>query len=158
MDEIRSNIIHAMPHEFRTPLNGILGYASMMMEDQGEIDTANVMKMSERIHRAGMRLNRLIENYLLYAQIEIVTLNEDTRASIRRNQIVTPAALIDLAARRRAEDAHREADLDIEVANAVVAAAEDSLTKIIEEIVENAFKFSKPGSKVQVSASVDDTS
>src|SRR5579859_825738 len=156
MDALRTNIIHAMPHEFRTPLNGILGYSALMMEDQEEVDVASMMKMSGRIYKAGMRLTHLIENYLLYAQIEIIKLQEDTLATMRRSQTSTPAALIDTAARQRAVDVGRDADLEIDATGAIVAVAEDSLTKIVGEIVDNALKFSQSGSKVHVSASVAD--
>src|SRR5579859_7457818 len=33
LDSLRESIIYALPHEFRTPLYGIVGYASLLMED-----------------------------------------------------------------------------------------------------------------------------
>jgi DNA-binding response OmpR family regulator len=33
LNQVRSNLIGKVPHEFKTPLNGILGFASMMKEN-----------------------------------------------------------------------------------------------------------------------------
>src|SRR6266581_6507340 len=35
LDELRGNITLALPHELRTPLHGILGLASLMVDDHG---------------------------------------------------------------------------------------------------------------------------
>src|SRR5258708_1500458 len=121
MDILRSNIIHAMPHEFRTPLNGILGYASLMMDDTASLSSDDVQKMSERIFTSGTRLKHLIENYLLYAQIEILTLQEETLGSIRGNRLDVPGPVIEMAAKRRSAEFNRTDDVNIATQNAVVA-------------------------------------
>jgi len=157
MDILRSNIIHAMPHEFRTPLNGILGYASLMMDDPKSLAADDVLKMSERIYTSGMRLKHLIENYLLYAQIEIMTLQEETLDAIRGNQLDVPAQVVEQAARRRAAEVNRNDDVRINAQNALVAVSDESLAKIVEEIVDNGLKFSMPGNPVNIQAGADGT-
>ncbi len=155
METLRSNIIHAMPHEFRTPLNGILGYAALMIDDYAGLSGEDVLKMSERIFASGTRLKHLIENYLLYAQIEILTLKDETLESIRTNQVEFPGQVIETAAKRRAAEVNRADSVQIQAENAPVAISDDSLTKIVEEMVDNALKFSNPDSEVYVSALVN---
>jgi two-component system sensor histidine kinase/response regulator len=46
----------------------------------------------------------------------------------------------------------RESDLQLEVRNCTVPVIADSLQKIVEELVDNAFKFSEPGTPVRVVA------
>jgi DNA-binding response OmpR family regulator len=71
MENLRHGIVHAMPHEFRTPLTGIIGYASIIYEDLDALGPGELRNMAERILEAANRLHRQIENYLLYAQLEL---------------------------------------------------------------------------------------
>jgi two-component system, sensor histidine kinase and response regulator len=60
--------------------------------------------------------------------------------------VITSAAL-GVAARWKRED-----DLRLEVRACTVAVITDNLQKIVEELVDNAFKFSDPGSPVRIIA------
>ncbi len=55
-----------------------------------------------------------------------------------------------LVARTKAQAVNRLNDLHAEICHNAVACAEDLLSKITEEILGNAFKFSKPGTPVKV--------
>jgi signal transduction histidine kinase len=50
----------------------------------------------------------------------------------------------------------RESDLSLDIANEQARIFEDDLKKIVEELVENAFKFSDAGAPVEVKSSKDD--
>src|SRR5688500_5286472 len=39
LDDLRQNVLRAIPHELRTPLTGIMGYARMMLEDASTLNT-----------------------------------------------------------------------------------------------------------------------
>src|SRR6266480_5228303 len=72
LDELRGNITLALPHELRTPLNGIMGLASLMMEDYATLPPAEVLESARYIHESAMRLHRLIENFLVFSQLELL--------------------------------------------------------------------------------------
>jgi signal transduction histidine kinase len=60
-------------------------------------------------------------------------------------------------AQKQAERSKRADDLRLAVADVdQIHILEDSLSKIVGELVSNAFKFSKPGTPVEVSAAVED--
>ena len=61
-----------LPHEMRTPLNGIISNAEMLAESAATLDPKTIAEMSQEICQSGQRLERLIENFLIYAQLEIV--------------------------------------------------------------------------------------
>jgi signal transduction histidine kinase len=63
--------------------------------------------------------------------------------------------VITMAARARAESAGRMADLEEELQDSRAEIAAEMLTKIVEEVVGNAFKFSSAGKKVRVSTKPD---
>jgi two-component system, sensor histidine kinase and response regulator len=159
MEELRSNLIYMLPHELRTPLASILGYADFLLENIDDIETQKVKEMLKSLRRGGERLHQLVENYLLYAQIEILRADPTELERLREKSIQNPRYLIQERAQYLASRAKRPADLVLEMKDAdAVHILEDSLIKIVNELVDNAFKFSKPGSKVVISSAVEDDS
>ena len=75
LELLRQHLSTALPHELRTPLNGILGYADILRKQFADLEPREVSQMAERIYKNGKRLNRLVENFLLYAQIEIIKMD-----------------------------------------------------------------------------------
>lgn len=155
MESLRGNIILALPHELRTPLNVILGFSDLLMIDATSMEPARIADMARHINVAGMRLYRLIENYLLYAHTEIMGNDPGTRAKLSRNMLISPQAYIEQHARRHAAQHDRAGDLafDLEPVGAI-GMLEDYLKKLIEELVDNACKFSQEATPITVSARV----
>ena len=92
----------------------------------------------------------MIENFLIYAQIELLGTDPQKLLALRKKQTVAPAKLIEKHAREQAQAAHRPHDIALELADEPVPISEDYLAKIVDELVHNAFKFSQAGTKVQV--------
>lgn len=156
LEMLRENILLSLPHELRTPLTAIVGYGVLLEEDYQSLEPEQVQNMAHYIVKAGNRLFRLIENYLIYAQIEINSTSDDWVNELRNTCIPHAADVIGRSAEQKAEEVGRKNDLILETVNADVAISEDHLAKIIEELVDNAFKFSEPGTLVQVTTTTDD--
>jgi two-component system, sensor histidine kinase and response regulator len=147
---LRDNISLMLPHELRTPLNGILAYGEMLATDAATLKAAEVAEMGHVIHQSGRRLERLIENFLIYAQLELVASDPKNINALRMGQTEHPASLIERHAHAQAMQANRPQDLALELSDVPVPMAEEYLAKIVDELVQNAFKFSKPGAPVRV--------
>lgn len=151
LSDLRDNISLMLPHELRTPLNGILAYGDILQSDAATLQPPEIAEMGQVIAESGKRLHRLIENFLIYAQIEILQGDSQKVAALRTGRAAQPNHLIKLHAGQQAEAAGRIADLIVaEAADWPLAIADNYLTKIVDELVHNAFKFSKPGSPVRV--------
>jgi signal transduction histidine kinase len=147
---LRSQISMMLPHEMRTPLNGIISNAEMLAESAGSLDPKLIAEMSREICQSGQRLERLIENFLIYAQLELVGTDVQSVAALRSARTKRPADLVRTAAAAQAETAGRSNDLVLELTDVPLALAEDYLKKIVTELVQNALKFSDPGTSVCV--------
>jgi signal transduction histidine kinase len=147
---LRDNISLMLPHELRTPLNGILAYGEMLAADSATLKPAEVEEMGHVIHQSGKRLERLVENFLIYAQLELVASDPKNVNALRIGQTEHPVCLIETHATAQATQANRPQDLSLEVADVSVPMVEEYLAKIVDELVQNAFKFSKAGSPVRV--------
>jgi len=151
--DLRDNISMMLPHELRTPLNGILAYGEILAAEAHKLPPEEVAEMGQVIHDSGKRLERLIENFLIYAQIELLGADPQKMSALRHKRTESPAPLIEDRARAQALAAERSDDLVLELADLPLPISEEYLAKIVEELVQNAFKFSDSGRKVVVTLS-----
>lgn len=152
---LRQVIDHTIPHELRTPLTLILGYSDLMLADFEGLTSDQALNMVQTIHKAGLRLLRLIENYLLYTQLEIVGMQPDKMGLLRQQVLANPRHIVEAAAFMKADAIGRTPDLILDLENVRVNATENDLRKIAEELVDNALKFSERGTPISISAFAD---
>jgi signal transduction histidine kinase len=147
---LRDSISLMLPHEMRTPLNGIIGFAELLRLSADTTPPAEVVEMADGIYESGKRLQRLVENFLVYVQLEIAAGDAAKAAAMRSKSTREAERVVAGCARACAKAAGREADLDLELAGLTVPVGEDYLGKMVEELMQNAFKFSSAGSRVCV--------
>lgn len=150
MADLRDNITMMLPHELRTPLNGILAYGEILSQDAATLPPAEIAEMGQVIYESGRRLERLIENFLIYTQIELLGSDPARVGALRKKQTGSPRKIVELRAAHQAEAAGRKNELELELTDKPVAISEEYLTKIVDELTHNAFKFSNPGTPIQV--------
>jgi len=69
--ETKQKLLAAMHHNFKTPLNGILGYSEVIMSEMmGPIGQESYKDYAQDIHGAGKDLLRLIDNLLELKELE----------------------------------------------------------------------------------------
>jgi two-component system, sensor histidine kinase and response regulator len=148
LTDLRMMLVTTLPHELRTPLTGILGYSDLIAQDAETMDRRQIAKMATAINNAGERLLRLVENYLLYAQVEIIGADPERIALMRKQITHNPQALIELVIAQYGEK--RAADFTMDLQNAALQISEENLERIMGELIDNALKFSDTGSKIAV--------
>ncbi len=147
LQELRSRMSTAIPHELRTPLNGILGFADIMRKDYMNLQPQEIAKMSERIYRNGKRLLRLVENYLIYAQVGSQHVDKHQQELLLHSN-TDAMNMIEELAREKALENNRVNDLDLHLVPASVGISAQYFAKIVEEIGDNAFRYSTKGTPV----------
>ena len=156
LDTLRQQVLLALPHELRTPLTGILGYAEILTIEGANMTSEQVIETGHHIRRGALRLCRLVENYLMYIQLGVIGEDQETIELLLQGKTPQPANLIEQQAAQVAHRVGREADLRLFSADVPkVQIFSDYLKKIVEELVDNAFKFSRPGTTVTVTTAVD---
>src|SRR5689334_18526058 len=150
LSALRDNISLMLPHELRTPLNGILAYGEILSTDAATLPPSEVAEMGQVIYNSGRRLERLVENFLIYAQLELMGSDPQKLSALRNKQTQSPAKLIEKHAREQAQLANRPQDLVLDLAGKTAPISEEYLAKIVDELVQNAFKFSEAGTPVRV--------
>jgi two-component system, sensor histidine kinase and response regulator len=151
LDALRDSISLSLPHEIITPLSGILGLAQILIEEYATIEPNEILEIAQDIDSSGQRLHRLIQNFITYSELQInqMSLFEDKNAkpSTETGSVITRAAIA------KAKLANREADLQLDLDDDMnVMVPEAKFQKIVEEVVDNAFKYSVAGTPVSISS------
>jgi K+-sensing histidine kinase KdpD len=154
MDALRTSITLALPHELQTPLSGIMGLSELMMIQSEELLPSEVHEYAKGIHQSAERLYRLIQNYLLYSRLMVMRSQGMTRFT--PTYPCNSKMMIKTLSERKAKSYDRLDDLELDLAEFDLAISSEDLTKITEELIDNAFKYSQKGSKVVVSSQVTD--
>ena len=155
LDELRTNISMSLPHELRTPLNAILGFSELIMSEYPVFEESDILEMIGQINSSGHRLYRLIQNFLLYAELEIAATNPELLLEMRNSEFSCVQSLLSEKARQQAKQVNRTDDLQLNLHDASVAIDSMRLAKIVEELLDNAFKFSLEGTPVLLSTLVE---
>ena len=151
--QLRSSINLALPHELRTPLSSILGFAEIIADQNNGLPATEVARFGKLIHHAGERLQRLLENFMIYAQIEVLGSDAEKVRNLRNTRIFNAGEILKSVSQSKAASNRRISDLTLELRESPVAISSGYLTKICEELLDNAFKFSPAGTEVTVKTS-----
>ena len=152
LDELRVNLSLSLPHEIRTPLSGIVGFAEVLRDDNGTLKPEEISEMAALILKSAHRLGALVENFLTYAQLQILSTRSDRNSFVGRESTTGLKAHVEETAQKKTAGANRLKDLQVSVADAEAAITLQSMTRLVEELVDNAMKFSKPGSPIEVTS------
>lgn len=148
-DDIKSNIVHFLPHEFRSSLNMILGFSQLLI-DMNKLPEEEVKEIGLKIYQSGWSLRHLLENVTLFGELQIWKHDQNKVAELRRDFVAMLTDFIPSIAEKETAKHERPDALRIAIKNSSVQIAPVYLTKIVEEVVDNAFKFSKVGTIVHL--------
>jgi PAS domain S-box-containing protein len=133
-EELRNDLLALLGHEFRKPLNTILGLGATLQVHGEEFQPARVEAIGEKIHHQAEQIARLTDD--LY---EVSTLEFDARLVNRRAFELAPATTDALAA---VADAH---DVAVDVPPGLgVWADRRRVEQTIANLVENALRYGAP--------------
>lgn len=157
--EERGRMLLSLPHELRTPLSGIIGFAGLLKDSlvPGAPVPADTPELLGYLLASGTRMERLATNLVLHLHLELA---RHTTGQDRLFIDAGPASAGEHTAAiagRSARQAGRAGDLLWHPSDDVaVALSPHFLEKILEEVLDNAFKFSAPGAAVGVSLAATD--
>ncbi len=143
----RSELIATISHELKTPLTAILGHAELISERYPDIGSLDAI-----IRNAG-RLNHLVSNLLHYSRVQ------GRRETVRRavDLVELCEASVDLLG-IRATQSGVELSFTPPSEPVVVFGDPEELGRVIDNMVDNAVKYTPEGGAVVVTMSVTDES
>lgn len=152
VDTLRSKIALSLPHEFRTPLNGIFGFLQILKNEYYSLNDEERVIMIDYAFDSAKRLNFLITNFIYYANLLWEEGNSNKSSYIPFSNI---KPIIEECAFSIAEKYNRYSDLEINALTSDVFIKQEDAFKLASELIDNAFKFSKQYSKVSIDTSIN---
>ncbi|KAF1048640.1 MAG: Sensor protein KdpD [Herbaspirillum frisingense] len=147
-ERLRNSLLSAISHDLRTPLTSLVGSADVLAANARLDDDARAM--ARTISEQSQKMVGLMNNLLDMARLQagVVTLNRQWNAL--EELIGSALRLLAKALEGRSVETRIRADLPLLRVDAVL------LERVFANLVENAVKYSPPGSGITVTAHVED--
>jgi two-component system sensor histidine kinase/response regulator len=144
LDDMRNQIVAVLQHEFRTPLTLVLGYAEFLQETPSldELDLEDLRTSAGAILEGGHRLQKLIEGFLLLADMQGRTSFGNEMEMLDCHTLIAQAVteMTFLA---------KAANLKIQIigdTSCRILASERHLRDAIKRMLDNAIRYRRPES------------
>jgi signal transduction histidine kinase len=148
LDRMKSDFVAAASHELRTPLTTIRGFAELLQDRPDANDRTR--EAAETIARQTAHLQRLVANLLREARLEHGDTPEDEG----------PASIEEILddVRRGFPGAAERIVIDVARPLESLPLSRVAVQEIVANLVDNALKYSSPGTPVRVEVSAHDGS
>ncbi len=175
MKNLRENIINSLPHEFRTPLTAISGFAEIIRTEIDTLTRKDILEFITYIIAGADRLKGISENFILLSLLETIKDIPEEIEELRNNNLSNipemllksgtsialrlgrhsdidfcagtesclSSATINCTKAMKSKDASAYTDVTIRISSYY-------FTRVIEELISNALKFSKESETVKI--------
>ena len=152
LDQLCGSLVSTLPHELNTPLNGVFGVIDLLVEDHQNMSTEEVQELLKMAQQSAQRLQKLTKRFLQYARLEMLANNPKTAQIENINPKVSTHILIENVVKAQAEGFDRLGDVVCDLENVEVSIVDRDFLSIVNELLENALKFSQPNTPVQINS------
>lgn len=143
MDRLKSEFIANLSHELRTPLTTLAGYAEMIAG--WEFPPERIQEMAGVIHHESIQLGAMIDRMLDMSRIEAGRLHLD-------REPVPTHKLLSSVVQRYLSQGHTNVACRIRDALPEVYVDRDHISRVLNNLIDNALRYSPPDGMVEVLA------
>jgi len=147
-DKLRNDFVSSVSHALRTPLASISSAAQLLLSREAPASNPATRSYLEIIERNAGRLRQMVENLLLARRLDAGMLALDL-AEVRVDSLIE-----EVTALQRPVALQRQVRIVVRSAAFTATADRERLADIVENLVGNAVKYTRPGTDVTVTASV----
>jgi signal transduction histidine kinase len=154
LDQIKTNLLSAVTHEFRTPLTVMSGWLDLLLGDHFGQLSGKQRESLTAVRTGTVRLGRLISNLLVFVE------SERSQLAGKRLPMNLGDLLRDILTELSPECEEQRVSARVESAPELPSLLGDGehLRVLFFNLVENAIKFNEPGGEVVIRARLDESS
>ena len=148
-DILKSNLLKNISHEFRTPLNGIIGFSELLQQRSNDFETGNTASM---IYSSAIRLNHVLDSIMLLTQLEDI--NKKNTVKLKPTNLSN--LLTELASLYKEQFNEKSLTFYSEIEpNLYTKIDSKLLSQAIIQLLNNALKFTHKGG-IQLTCTIMD--
>lgn len=150
LNQLKNNFISNISHELRTPLTHIKGYLELMIsKDLGDLSDEQAQVLTI-MTKATDRLERLIEDLIMF------TFAEREEVLLSKHEFDLVSAINDVISSFQIQLLSVKINLnkDPEIKSIFVYADQKKILWVINQLIENAIKFSKGECKIEINLEI----
>ncbi len=151
-ERLHTALLDSVTHDLRTPLTAIRAAATTLLSQPGMTEAAR-REMYAVVDEESARLDRLIGQAIEMAQLDASSIN----VQVKPERIREIIALALEEAQPLLGDRSRERSVEVQIANDLPPVHLDRrlVRRVLRHLIENAVKYSPPGSPLRISARIE---
>ncbi|GHO74793.1 hypothetical protein KSD_25640 [Ktedonobacter sp. SOSP1-85] len=149
MDKLKDEFLVTASHELRTPMSAIIGYSSLLKRQSSRIGPSDILRFATKISTAAQQLHDLVENMTEAAKMGAV----DKKLELKP-EVVQVRSVAEMAASTLLLSIEQRIKLPIDERLWVRADAVH-LRQVVQNLLDNASKYSPAKSEIVVTAEED---
>jgi two-component system sensor histidine kinase KdpD len=143
-EQLRAAVMDALGHEFKTPLTTVQTASSGLLELGGLTELQR--ELASLIDNEAVRLNELCTRLLLTAKLEA------GQVSLQTGDVSVQELVLEVLASRAAQEVRDRIEVAIDDPALTVCVDRGLLAMILTQYIDNARKYSTPGTTIKISA------
>ena len=143
-ERLRNSLLSAISHDLRTPLATIIGSASTLVEDNGQLQTQDKLDLSKAIVDEAERMANLVNNILDMARLDAGTLELNKQWHPVEEIIGTVLNLVHKQIAGRSVQVKMPPGIPLLYADAVM------IEQVLINLLENAVRYTPAGSNLDI--------
>ena len=158
IDTFRHKLASVTAHEYNTALSGIIGISSLLLDDYQQLTDEETVEMMGMIKVSGLRLKRSLDNIQLMDTLQqLDPSHADAYAYFSKGNSWLTAEQVERIVQAVAYRLDRALRYQLTIQSVPLCISEDNLRICLEELIDNAFKFSASTQKVCLTGACDGT-
>lgn len=151
-ERLRNSLLSAISHDLRTPLASIMGSASTLVEDDGQLKNSDKIELTKGIVEEAERMSKLVNNILEMAKLDAGVLELKREWHPVDEIIGTVLTLLQKPLKDRVVNVKMPTGICMLYVDAVM------IEQVLINLLENALRYTPAGSNLDLTVQSNDTS
>lgn len=143
-ERLRNNLLRAISHDLRTPLTGIVGSSSLILDSIDKLDKDMLLDLLKGINEEGEWLIRLVENVLSMTKIE------EGMLEVRKDDEIAEDIVYEALERINFRNKTHKVNVSLPENIVMIPMDGKLICQVIVNLIDNAIKYTPEGSEINL--------